>query len=113
MLVAPSATSVEFLALYSRKSTLDRARRHAHARVSGPPVLIASYSGVLGGAERVLLDCATRLSRPVTVACPEGPLAAALRAASIEHTPIPARPLKLSAAHVGHVLGLTQDLRRL
>ena len=26
------------------------------------PILFASYSGVLGGAERVLLDCATRLS---------------------------------------------------
>ena len=82
-------------------------------RVPGPPVLIASYSGVLGGAERVLLDCATRLSRPVTVACPEGPLAAALRAAAIAHAPIPARPLKLSAAHVAHVLGLARDLRRL
>jgi glycosyltransferase involved in cell wall biosynthesis len=39
------------------------------------PVLFLSYSGLLGGAERVLLDCATRLPRPVVVACPEGPLA--------------------------------------
>ena len=38
----------------------------------GRPVLFVSYSGVLGGAERVLLDCATRLGRPALVACPEG-----------------------------------------
>ncbi len=31
------------------------------AAMSGSPVLIVSYSGVLGGAERILLDCATRL----------------------------------------------------
>ena len=82
-------------------------------RVPGPPVLIASYSGVLGGAERVLLDCATRLSRPVTVACPEGPLAAELRAAAVAHVPIRSRPLQLSPAHGAHLLGLTRDLRRL
>ena len=37
------------------------------------PVLFASYSGLLGGAERVLLDCATRLDRPGVIACPDGP----------------------------------------
>ena len=37
------------------------------------PVLFASYSGVLGGAERVLLDCATRLERPVVGRLPGGP----------------------------------------
>lgn len=79
----------------------------------GPRVLIASYSGILGGAERVLLDCATRLSQPVTVACPEGPLAAELRAAAVAHAPIRPRPLKLSPAHVAHVLGLARDIRRL
>jgi glycosyltransferase involved in cell wall biosynthesis len=81
--------------------------------VPGPRVLIASYSGVLGGAERVLLDCASRLSRPVTVACPEGPLAAALRAAAVAHAPIRTRPLKLGPGHVAHVLGLARDIRRL
>jgi glycosyltransferase involved in cell wall biosynthesis len=81
--------------------------------VPGPRVLIASYSGVLGGAERVLLDCASRLSRPVTVACPEGPLAAALRAAAVAHAPIRPRPLKLGPGHVAHVLGLARDIRRL
>jgi glycosyltransferase involved in cell wall biosynthesis len=81
--------------------------------VPGPRVLIASYSGVLGGAERVLLDCATRLGRPVTVACPEGPLAAALRAAGLEQTPIPARTLRLGPAHLAGIAGLARDMRRL
>jgi glycosyltransferase involved in cell wall biosynthesis len=81
--------------------------------VPGPRVLIVSYSGVLGGAERVLLDCATRLTRPVTVACPEGPLAAELRSAGVAHVPIARRPLQLNARHVAHVLGLTREIRRL
>ena len=71
-----------------------------------PPLLFASYSGVLGGAERVLLDCVTRLERELTVACPEGPLAAALRAAGIAHTPVKERPLKLGPAHAGGIAGL-------
>jgi glycosyltransferase involved in cell wall biosynthesis len=45
--------------------------------MGGRPVLFVSYSGVLGGAERVLLDCATRLGRPAVLACPDGPLAEA------------------------------------
>ena len=43
--------------------------------VSDEPMLFAAYAGVLGGAERVLLDCVTRLDRPLRVACPPGPLA--------------------------------------
>jgi glycosyltransferase involved in cell wall biosynthesis len=64
------------------------------------PVLIASYSGLLGGAERVLLDCATRLPRPALVACPEGPLAAAVRAAGLRHAEIGAGSLRLGARHL-------------
>ena len=30
-------------------------------------LLFVSYSGVLGGAERVLLDAVTRIERPLTV----------------------------------------------
>jgi glycosyltransferase involved in cell wall biosynthesis len=75
-------------------------------------VLIASYSGVLGGAERVLLDCATRLPRPVIVACPEGPLAAAVRAAGLRHAPIAAGTPRLrrgAAIAAGrHAAGLTR-----
>ena len=62
------------------------------------PVLFASYSGLLGGAERVLLDCATRLPRPAVVACPEGALAEAARAAGLPHAHIAAGPLRLRAA---------------
>jgi len=62
------------------------------------PVLFASYSGLLGGAERVLLDCATRLPPPVVVACPEGPLAEAVRAAGLRHADIAAGALRLRSA---------------
>jgi glycosyltransferase involved in cell wall biosynthesis len=62
------------------------------------PVLFASYSGLLGGAERVLLDCATRLPRPAVVACPEGPLAEAARAASLRHVGVAAGTLRLRRA---------------
>src|SRR5690348_9746360 len=59
------------------------------------PVLFASYSGLLGGAERVLLDCATRLPRPAAVACPEGPLAEAVRSAGLRHAEIAGGTLRL------------------
>src|SRR3954468_20180532 len=59
------------------------------------PILFASYSGLLGGAERVLLDCATRLPRPAVVACPDGPLADAVRAAGLARTEISAGALRL------------------
>jgi glycosyltransferase involved in cell wall biosynthesis len=64
------------------------------------PVLIASYSGLLGGAERVLLDCATRLRRPAIVACPRGPLADAANAAGLRHAAIAGGSPRLSAAHL-------------
>src|SRR6185436_1899041 len=71
------------------------------------PVLFASYSGLLGGAERVLLDCATRLDRPAVIACPDGPLANAIHTARLFHTPLKARPLR-SKPH--HLFGLTYEL---
>ena len=77
------------------------------------PVLFASYSGVLGGAERVLLDCAARLRRPVLVACPPGPLAAAARAAGLAHAPLAPRSLRVGPGHVAGVLGAARELRRL
>ena len=77
-----------------------------------PAVLVASYSGLLGGAERVLLDCVTRLQRPVTVACPEGALAVELRAAGVAHAPIAQRPLALGLRHALGIAGLARDLRR-
>jgi glycosyltransferase involved in cell wall biosynthesis len=80
--------------------------------MADPPLLFVSYAGVLGGAERVLLDCVTRLDREITVACPEGPLAAALKAAGIAHTPVKERPLELGAGHAGGIAGLALELRR-
>jgi glycosyltransferase involved in cell wall biosynthesis len=85
--------------------------RDATRDMSGARLLIVSYSGLLGGAERVLLDCATRLPQgsdrePVVVACPDGPLAAALRAAGLAHVRLPDRPLRLRGARVAHARAL-------
>jgi glycosyltransferase involved in cell wall biosynthesis len=87
--------------------------RDATPAMSGNPTVIVSYSGVLGGAERILLDCATRLGEPVVVACPEGALAGAVRAAGLEHAPLPERPLRLGAAHARGLAGLARDVRAL
>jgi glycosyltransferase involved in cell wall biosynthesis len=87
--------------------------RDATQAMSGNPTVIVSYSGMLGGAERVLLDCATRLSGAVVVACPEGALAAAVRAVEIEHARLPQRPLRLGAGHIRGLAGLARDVRAL
>jgi glycosyltransferase involved in cell wall biosynthesis len=87
--------------------------RDATPGMSGAPPLIVSYAGVLGGAERVLLDCATRLGEPVVVACPEGPLAARVRAAGLEHARVPDRPLRLGAAHARALVSLARDIHGL
>jgi glycosyltransferase involved in cell wall biosynthesis len=80
---------------------------------SDPPIAFLSYSGVLGGAERILLDCASRVGRPALVACPEGPLAAAARAAGLAVEPLRERPLHRGAAHAAGLLGLSLDAARL
>jgi glycosyltransferase involved in cell wall biosynthesis len=80
------------------------------------PVVLVSYSGLLGGAERILLDGATRLGRPALLACPEGPLAAATRAAGLPVAALTERPLRLRGGHAAaHAAGrgLAQDLVRL
>src|SRR4051794_8304255 len=74
-------------------------------------IVIASYSGLYGGAERVLLDCATRMSQPVTVMCPDGALARRLREAGVDHEPIPERTLRRGPAHVAGLFGMARDLR--
>ncbi len=74
------------------------------------PVLIASYAGGLGGAERALLDAAVRLGRPVVVACPQGPLADALAAAGVPHRPLAERPLRLGPGHAAALLGMAREL---
>src|SRR4051794_5725086 len=74
------------------------------------PVLFVAYSGVLGGAERVLLDVVTRLERPAVIACPEGPLADAIRTAGLPHAPIKARSPRLTPLALGRLFGLTYEL---
>ncbi len=58
-------------------------------------VLFVSYSGVLGGAERLLVDFAGGLPRPPVIACPAGPLADSARAAGMHVFPLRARALDL------------------
>jgi glycosyltransferase involved in cell wall biosynthesis len=81
--------------------------------MAGPPTLFVTYSGVLGGAERVLVDAVTRMQRPVVVACPDGPLAAALEAVGVERAKVATRPLKVGPAHLAGIGGLAQEIRRL
>ncbi len=56
-----------------------------------PQALFVSYSAVLGGAERILLDRAAALSGPAAVACPSGPLANAARVAGLATVPLSRR----------------------
>jgi GT2 family glycosyltransferase/glycosyltransferase involved in cell wall biosynthesis len=58
-------------------------------------VLFASYSGALGGAERLLIGWALSLDGERCLACPEGPLAAAARACGIRVLPLRERSLEL------------------
>ncbi len=74
------------------------------------PILFASYSGLLGGAERVLLDAVTRMDRAVLVACPPGPLATAL---GDRHVAVSERTLRTGLAHAAGLAGLTRELERL
>jgi glycosyltransferase involved in cell wall biosynthesis len=87
--------------------------RDATRAMDVPPTLIVSYSGVFGGAERVLLDCATRLGEPVVVACPEGPLAAAVRAAGLEHARTGERPLRVGPAHARGLVAMSREIATL
>jgi N-acetylglucosaminyl-diphospho-decaprenol L-rhamnosyltransferase len=59
--------------------------------------LFVSYSGLMGGSERILLDLAPRLSGSVAVACPEGPMAERLRAVGVHVFPLRRRRLQLRA----------------
>ena len=61
-------------------------------------VLFISYSGVFGGAERVLIDCANSLAPASCVACPEGPLARKARVSGLPVFALPARPLDVRAS---------------
>ena len=86
-------------------------------------VLLATYSGALGGAERALLDFAAALEGEICLACPEGPLFDAARSAALRVLPLPARALDLRtsprdrplaaqrlAAHANELRRLVRDL---
>jgi N-acetylglucosaminyl-diphospho-decaprenol L-rhamnosyltransferase len=94
------------------------------ARFAPLPALFVSYAGVLGGAERLLLDMAAGLAETPTLACPEGPLAERARDRGIHVLAIPERPLELRAsardragaplriaAHARELRGLVRDLQ--
>jgi GT2 family glycosyltransferase/glycosyltransferase involved in cell wall biosynthesis len=82
--------------------------------------LTVSYTGALGGAERVLIDLAPALGAEPCLACPEGPLAEAARAAGLRVWPLEARSIALRdnppsalwqlAAHRREVRRLVLDL---
>jgi N-acetylglucosaminyl-diphospho-decaprenol L-rhamnosyltransferase len=59
------------------------------------PVLAVSYSGLLGGAERLLLDVAGGLPEPPLLACPPGRLADAARARGLGVFDLRERSLEL------------------
>ncbi|HYI80533.1 MAG TPA: glycosyltransferase family 4 protein [Thermoleophilaceae bacterium] len=63
-----------------------------------PQALFVSYTSLLGGAERILLDHATALPGPVVLACPEGPLAERARAAGIDVVALRNRRVELRAS---------------
>lgn len=82
-------------------------------------VLFASYSGSLGGAERLLLDWVTAIDGERCLACPEGALADAARVSAVRVFPVRARSLELRRAPYERVLASARlaaharDLHRL
>jgi len=80
------------------------------------PVLLVAQSGLLGGAERVLLDWSRALERPTLLACSPGPLAAAARDAGLEPLGLPHRALRARGRPGRAALelaGLGRDVARL
>jgi glycosyltransferase involved in cell wall biosynthesis/GT2 family glycosyltransferase len=75
-------------------------------------VVFVSYSGILGGAERLLVDYAATLPGDRCVACPEGPLAEACRAAGLPVLRLAQRSLRRRGG-VGHLVAHAAEVRRL
>jgi N-acetylglucosaminyl-diphospho-decaprenol L-rhamnosyltransferase len=78
--------------------------------------LAVTYAGLLGGAERTLVDFARGLPGGVVVACPEGPAAERARAEGLTVLPLPRRRLELRAgplAAAAELAGHARDVRRL
>lgn len=68
------------------------------------PVLLVPSAGLLGGAERVLLDWAAALDRPL-LACPPGALAEAAAAAGLATVPLAERPLRGTPRSIAGLAG--------
>ena len=80
------------------------------------PALLVAQTGLLGGAERVLLDWSRALERPALLACPPGPLADAATAAGLEVLVLPERSLRRrgrTGRAAFDLAGLARDLARL
>jgi Glycosyltransferase Family 4 len=81
--------------------------------------LAVTYAGLLGGAERTLLDFTRGLPGGLVLACPEGPLAQRARAQGVQVVPVRARPLELRGGlseRLGagrELAGHGRDVRRL
>ncbi len=69
-----------------------------------PAVVLLSYSGALGGAERVLLDFASSLQGERWLACPDGPLARAACESGLRVRPIRSLRLDLRASARDRIL---------
>ena len=83
------------------------------------PALVVSYAGLLGGAERILLEVADGPAEPPLIACPPGPLADAARARGLGVFELRERGLELRrspaerVAAPARLLSLAAELRPL
>ena len=81
--------------------------------------LAVTYAGLLGGAERTLLDFTRGLPGGLVLACPEGGLAERARAEGVQVVPLRERPLELRGGVAEHInagrelAGHGRDVRRL
>ena len=81
--------------------------------------IAVSYSGLLGGAERVLVEAAAGLEEPPLIACPAGPLAEAARRRGLGVLELRERSLELRrspaerVAAAGRLAAQTAELRSL
>jgi glycosyltransferase involved in cell wall biosynthesis/GT2 family glycosyltransferase len=82
-------------------------------------VLFVSYSGALGGAERLLVEIAPTLDAPSVIACPPGELADAVRERGVTVIELRPRSLRLRGSRgsrlgaLGALAGHRAELRRL
>lgn len=70
-------------------------------------VLLISYAGVLGGAERALLTFAAGLEGERWLACPEGKLAEAARREGLRVAPLRERPVRWHGDLAGRLRAIT------